>query len=1360
MSSLKKNIFYGIILVLAVFAVWGCSQPTSDDPAEPVTWTAQADGGETAASSKIDFVFSKEVTGLTADDIIVTDGTGSAAKSALTGSGIEWSLAVSVATAGDVTVFINKDGVDNGEQTVAVHKAPLIVWSALADGVDGTTDSTAISFTFDKAIADLTADNITITEDTGRVAKGELAGSGTSWSLTITVETAGDVAVSITKEGIETGTKKVAVYKAGQITVISWSAHADGIGGTSDSTAIAFSFSGEVPGLTVDNITVEADTGSVIKGTLTGSGTEWSLGIAVEAAGDLIVGIQKDGVEIGTKKVAVYKAGQIALLSWDVQANGAEGASNSTAIVFAFSGAVAELNANSISIADDTGSVVKGELSGSGTSWSLGIAVNTAGTIKIKINKEGIEAAEKTLAVHKAPDIGYSTAADGSATATSTAIIFTFEAAVEGLTAEEVTVTNDTGEVTKGSLAVNSGTSYSLGITVNTAGNVKLAITKAGIESAEKIVAVYKAPVTSDITYSAAANGNATASSTAITITFSAELEGLTEDQISLTNDTGDVTKAALSGSGTSYSLGIAVNTPGNVKLAINKEGIESAEKSVAVYKFIPVSYTAAANGNATTTSTQINFAFGTAVAGLVAGDISVTNDTGAIAKGTLSGSGTSYSLGITVTTAGNVKVKINNKPGIEAEEKVVAVYKAPIVDTTYSVLADGVDNTTTSTKIDFSFTAAVAGLSAEQIIVTNDAGSVTKGALTTNSDTSWSLGIAVITAGNIKVKIDKTGVEAAEKTLAVHKAPVVNNDITYSALADGSATATSTKIDFTFTAAVAGLTKEQISVAPVGSVTLGNLTGSNTSYSLAITAVNTAGHIKITIIKPGIEAAEKSVAVYKFIPLAYTASADGGSRAASTIINFAFATALENLGVGNISVTNDTGVVEKGTSLAGSGTSWSLGITVASAGNVKVKIINKAEVENTEKIVTVYKPASYTAKADGSSKAVSTKIDFVFNADVSGLSKEQITVAPDNALTLGTLSGAGRNWSLEISAVNTQGGLTVAINKDGIENTAKGITVYKPIAYTVAADGGSRTTASAKIDFEFSADVSGLSKDQITVAPNDALALGDLSGAGRNWSLEISAVNTPGGLTVAINKDGIENAEKSVTVYQQPVAYTVVADGSNTAVSTHINFTFTASPGLLTAQHITVTDGAGEAAKVGLSGSDLDWSLEIAVAKAGTVTVAINKDGITNAEKSVTVFKPIAYDAVADGDNTTTSTKIDFAFSADVSLEADNITLTDGADSGSATKGSLSMSDEQNWSLEIVVTKAGTVKLAINKAGIEAVEKELTVYIAGPTFTEELEFGTTANSSDVDIGELSGDGAAADMAISAAEKGGLYPVG
>lgn len=66
-----------------------------------------------------------------------------------------------------------------------------------------------------------------------------------------------------------------------------------------------------------------------------------------------------------------------------------------------------------------------------------------------------------------------------------------------------------------------------------------------------------------------------------------------------------------------------------------------------------------------TTTSTKIDLTFDTAIAGLAAGDITITGGTGSAVKGTLSGSGTHWSIALpSVTAQGTVSVAVNAPGG------------------------------------------------------------------------------------------------------------------------------------------------------------------------------------------------------------------------------------------------------------------------------------------------------------------------------------------------------------------------------------------------------------------------------------------------------------------------------------------------------------------------------------------------------------------------------------------------------------------------------------------------------------------------------------------------------------------------
>ena len=102
-----------------------------------------------------------------------------------------------------------------------------------------------------------------------------------------------------------------------------------------------------------------------------------------------------------------------------------------------------------------------------------------------------------------------------------------------------------------------------------------------------------------------------------------------------------------------------------------------------------------------------------------------------------------------------------------------------------------------------------------------------------------------------------------------------------------------------------------------------------------------------------------------------------------------------------------------------------------------------------------VVKPTAVTitAAADGTSGSeTSTKITLTFNVDVYGLKAEHITLADGTgdgagAATKGALTGSGKNWELALTAVTTQGNVSLTIADIGgfdFPSTGTTVAVYK----------------------------------------------------------------------------------------------------------------------------------------------------------------------------------------------------------------------------------------------------------------------------------------------------------------------------
>ena len=95
-------------------------------------------------------------------------------------------------------------------------------------------------------------------------------------------------------------------------------------------------------------------------------------------------------------------------ITYTVEANGTLDTETSTQLTFTFSDKVSGLGIGNIDIFDGTGAAeintskpIKEILTGGETSWTLNIRKVTAGSIRVRIAKEGIEPGRKTVIVHQ-----------------------------------------------------------------------------------------------------------------------------------------------------------------------------------------------------------------------------------------------------------------------------------------------------------------------------------------------------------------------------------------------------------------------------------------------------------------------------------------------------------------------------------------------------------------------------------------------------------------------------------------------------------------------------------------------------------------------------------------------------------------------------------------------------------------------------------------------------------------------------------------------------------------------------------------------------------------------------------------------
>jgi hypothetical protein len=311
--------------------------------------------------------------------------------------------------------------------------------------------------------------------------------------------------------------------------------------------------------------------------------------------------------------------------------------------------------------------------------------------VSVSVSKYGydISGGPKTVGVfyYVTPVTFSSLSADGSSdTALTTKLILTFSQEITGLAAANIGFNPGSTEALKGELTYTGGGSYELAVSnITQPGLVYLTVTKTGYaidNGVNRDVAVnFFDPSATPVSFtSLTANGDANTVTTALTLTFSQAIAGLTADNISLDSGETGAVKGALSGSNP-YTLTVSgITKPGTVSVTPVKAGynISGWPKSVAVHVIEAAFNNLTADGSSIADTTKLTLTFTKTISGLSPGDISLSGIS--VTKGSITDkSGGVYELAVSgIAASGNVTASVS-RPGytIAPASKTVPVTKA-----------------------------------------------------------------------------------------------------------------------------------------------------------------------------------------------------------------------------------------------------------------------------------------------------------------------------------------------------------------------------------------------------------------------------------------------------------------------------------------------------------------------------------------------------------------------------------------------------------------------------------------------------------------------------------------------------------
>jgi hypothetical protein len=583
-------------------------------------------------------------------------------------------------------------------------------------------------------------------------------------------------------------------------------------------------------------------------------------------------------------------------------------------------------------------------------------------------------------------------------------------------------------------------------------------------------------------------------------------------------------------------------------------------------------------NGLATGPVTY-TFAFSEPVIGFTADDVAVVGGT----KGTLTGSGASYSMVVTPNTdstaAITVDVAANSATDAAKNGNVAAAQNVQLANTHNPavLITDDTAGTVHSNEqviFTFTFNQPVTGFDASDVTVAHG----TKGAFVATSQTVYTLVVtspADSFSGNMTVDV-AAGVATSSTTSATNLAavqdvqPVNTTAPTVTITDDNGGTVyagQNVTFTFTFSEAVTGFTTGDV-------VVTGGTKGAFTAttalvYTLVVTPTD-ASTTQITVdVAAGVATSVatnngNAVAVQRVQPVDTTHPTatitnnasiftDGITDQATAILyTFAFDKPVVGFDAADVAVTN--GVAGAFTIVDSSHYTMSVVPNANLIGNLTVAVIaggatasvtgNADAASSLVQKVNLVNPlvkitgTSPTAIASG----LPVTLTATFNKSVVGLTTSGLTVTGGTATSVTT--GTGINWSISITPAAASQSVTVSVNAGAVTGCIASLPVTQTIGGpTVVLSGAPGTGAIGTpytVTITFSSAVTDFIRSDITVT---GLANGSeavLTGSGTSYTLTITPT-TAATVTVSVAA-GVATATNTVTNTASNTASTVVS--------------------------------------------------------------------------------------------------------------------------------------------------------------------------------------------------------------------------
>ncbi|MDB5337539.1 MAG: hemagglutinin/hemolysin-related protein, partial [Planctomycetaceae bacterium] len=1284
------------------------------------------------------FQFSETVTGFTASDITLTNGT----KGTFTAvDGDTYTLLVTPVAFGTVTASVAANAV----QDTAGNNNGLTAGSVISDRIvptvaispnSGTTALSQITFTFQfsETVTGFDVKDITITN---AALETFTAVDGETYTLVATPTTDGvltaTVAANAAQDAAGNGNALTTASIISDRTAPALAISPDNIATSANPIVFTFHFTETVSGFTSSDINVTNGT----KGAFSAiDGDTYTLQVTPGSNGAVTVSVVADAVQdsAGNSNAVTSASVTSDRMAPSLVITPGSVVTNASQITFTlqFSEPVTGFDSSDILVTNGT----KGTFTAvDGDTYTLAVTPVADGIVSLGVNSNaavdlasnGNTAASASITSDRtAPAL--SITPNGSLT-NAAAITFTFQfgESVTGFDTDDIQVTNGT----MAAFALVGNGTYTLVVSPASDGAVSVSVV-AGVatDPASNSSTAATATITSDRTLPSPVitpNGTHT-NSVPLTLTFQfgENVTGFDATDITVTNGTKGTFTAV---DGDTYILVVTPLADGLVVASVVANAVQDAvgnknlltTGSVTVDRSAPSLSITPGIGATNADSIVFTFQFSENVMGFDAGDITLTNGT----KGSFTAvDGDTYTLVVTpladgqvaATVAANAAQDASGNNSTAANGTVVSDRTAPAL----TITPNGTSTNASPILFTFQFAESVTGFDIDDVTVTNGS----KGTFSAIDGDTYTLAVTPAANGTVTASVAANAAQDGAGNNNAATIVSVISDRTNPGLTiapnSGFTNASSISFTFQFSEDVTGFDASDVNLS---NGTKGSFIAVDSdTYTLVVTPV-ADGAVSIAVSanaavdgdSNGNLAATASVIVDRIAPTLVVAANGALTNAAAIAFTFQFSETVTGFDASDISVTNGT----KGAFTALDGDTYSLLVNPVADGSVAVSVAangaqdsagNHSTLATTAVMSDRTVPSLAITPSSGVTNAGSMTFTFQFTETVTGFDVNDVNVTNGTKGAFTTVDGD--TYSLVINAV-ADGNISVGVNGNAAldaalnGNTAANAVVTSdrtPPTLVITPNGTPTNAASITFRFQFGESVTGFGASDIIVSngtPGIFTAV-DVD----TYTLVVTptadgTVGVNAAANAAQDSAGNPNAQTSIGVASdRTVPSLLITPNSGVTNASTVTYTFQFSETVtgFDAGDINLTNGTPGA----FSALDGDtYTLVVTPTQDGPVVASVSANaaqdvagnpnslasGVVNSDRTA----PTA--TISPNSLTTNASPILFTFQFTeqvTGFDASDVNVTNGA------KGLFSAVDGDTYTLSVTPVVDGTVSVSV----------------------------------------------------------------